>query len=374
MSASSTSAASAPRLKIFNTLWQSLRRQQAREVALRRFEKSSTLFGDTQHLQTLYTKMWNLLTMTPWDPRLIDILEEIHVYEKANRYDYEFLILTGFSPYAKSACDPTVLKEMYILPNFVRFYMEYVQYWLIQFHASELKTKVSKEWTGTTLEPFKLEPEFDFNANKRTRVESPPAFSASRPRPSSSSSTYPPAYSTEPTPPNPAAPRQSSPSRRTPAAAPAPPPRPSPEAVAAAAAGATALAARREAARKQRLREEFTYMDFYQVLGVRRTDTCQDIKTEKRQTMQRMHPDKYVDPVTRKRPTPEEQPRINSEFQRYNNAYRTLTNPETRLKYDSVIQEPLPPIQDVYNGPVLARKGLKKLMTENGLLPPGWAN
>jgi curved DNA-binding protein CbpA len=67
--------------------------------------------------------------------------------------------------------------------------------------------------------------------------------------------------------------------------------------------------------------------DFYNILGVSRTASADEIKLAHRELVKKYHPDLF--------PTGTEKTRANRKLQQINEAYRILSNPERRQQYDA---------------------------------------
>ena len=67
--------------------------------------------------------------------------------------------------------------------------------------------------------------------------------------------------------------------------------------------------------------------DFYEILGVIRTASLDEIKSAHREQVKKYHPDLF--------PSPNQKARANKRLQQINEAYTVLSNPERRRQYDS---------------------------------------
>ena len=67
--------------------------------------------------------------------------------------------------------------------------------------------------------------------------------------------------------------------------------------------------------------------DFYEILGVRRTASLDEIKSAHREQVKKYHPDLFS--------SPNQKARANKRLQQINEAYAVLSNPERRRHYDS---------------------------------------
>jgi DnaJ-class molecular chaperone len=70
-------------------------------------------------------------------------------------------------------------------------------------------------------------------------------------------------------------------------------------------------------------------IDFYKMLGISYEASQADIKRAYRQAMKRSHPDKVA---------PERRPEAEAQARILNDAYRTLSNPAAKQKYDNLLK------------------------------------
>ncbi|MFN3413965.1 MAG: DnaJ domain-containing protein [Thermoanaerobaculum sp.] len=73
--------------------------------------------------------------------------------------------------------------------------------------------------------------------------------------------------------------------------------------------------------------------NFYEVLGVRREATDEEIRAAFRRLARELHPDRFQGP---------EKKRAEERFQRITQAFNVLSNPETRARYDRILESATP--------------------------------
>jgi DnaJ-class molecular chaperone len=74
--------------------------------------------------------------------------------------------------------------------------------------------------------------------------------------------------------------------------------------------------------------------DYYQMLGVPKTASANEIRQAYARLAKERHPDRYLDPA--------EKQRAHAYFQELTSAFNTLYNPNSRREYDAQIEKPAP--------------------------------